>query len=192
MDFLSNFLTLNTLAYALIGIPAFVGFGVFVRLSRKGRSSFDQRHEAMDQRIHQTSVEMDELNKTMRKEEQLHIIAAALREALLLHPSPQSFVEEHKDAVYLHLEKYFFHVEYKEKIQTLRSSQKTVYGQGYFEVFGPFPREKEPHLHSQEDNNTEKNTRGKIFYSLLELELYLTQKIRRTDFMKLPPALRPR
>ncbi len=187
MEFFTNFFTLNTLAYALIGIPAFLGFAVLVRLNKQGRSSFQERHAAMDSRIQQTTAEVSELNKTMHREEQLHIIATALREALLLHPVPQAQVIEHADHVILQLTKQCFILYYREKKHTLRSTHKTVYGQGYFEVFGPLNLGDTTSLQEQMASQT-----GRPFYGLLELELYLTQRMKVMDTRKLPPALRPR
>ncbi len=217
MDFLTNFFTLPTIIYAVLGIPALLGFVILVRLSRQGRSNFTERHKAMDLRIQQTTSEMEELNKTMLQSEQLHIVATALREAIQIQTlqaqrratnPPVASVEEYKDAVILHLEKHIFLVEYKEKKQFLRSTGKIVYGQGHFEVYGPLGKEHvlsscpkedvEEHapptikkVHSPPSSpNTTLKGEAKIFYSLLELELYLTQKMQSSRGRLLPPALR--
>ncbi len=194
MDFLPHFLTINTLVYALLGIPALVGFVVMMRMMRKGRSNFTERHKAMDQRILQTSTEVDELNKTLQEGEQLHIIAAALREATRLHPQAELIeIDEQEHFVRLALEKQTFFILYKEKKHNMRSTGKTVYGQGHFEVQGPLPlSQTEPLLTQEKDRAPHKApwAQGKIFYSLMELELYLTQKFHVPQAHNLPPALR--
>ncbi len=192
MDFLPDLFSLTTLAYALMGIPALFGFAVMVRLARQGRSSFSQRHKAMDQRILQTATEMDELNKIMQEGEQLHIVAAALREALLLHPQPEHIsVEEKEHYVALFLERQAFFVLYREKKHMMRSTGKTVHGHGYFEVQGPvpLPAPSEP-LGEGHKIEPEPQKTGKSFHSLWELEVYLSEKIQRPHTRSLPPALR--
>ncbi len=216
MDFLLPYLTVTNVVYAVLGIPALVGFAVLLRLSRKERLSFSQRHNVMDARIKQTAHDVEELNKTMQREEQLHIVATALREAISLphhlqniHASQSTAmasVEESAQRVTLSLEKYYFYIEYKENKKSLRSTGKTVYGQGHFEVFGPLEKEHAQKEYAQteraqyedREKNNEENTAEKalkpvrVFHNLLELELYLTQKIHQPQGRKLPPALRPR
>ncbi len=201
MDFLTNFFTLPMLVYAILGIPALLGFVILVRLSRQGRTNFVERHKAMDLRIQQTACETEELNKTILRTEQLHIVATALREAVSLQrqrmdcPLIPFSVEEQDNAVFFHLEKHTLIIQYKEKKQFLHSTGKTVYGQGYFEVFGPFFKE-----HSYGNMREEENKNlsscfppkgdGKIFYSLLELEQYLTKNMQSRTNHLLPPTLR--
>ncbi len=191
MDFLYNFFQSDTFLWALIGIPSLLGFLILMRLMRAGRKSFHQRHAAMDARILQTTQEMEELNKNIQKSEHLHIIASALREAVLWPsptlqnsdnlsplPSAQVRIEEFPHEVHVKTPSSTYVIVYVEKKLHLQSTQKTLRGQGYFEV---------TQKHSLSTTPQEKS---EIFYDLCTLEHYLLQKITTPQEYKGPPALR--
>ncbi len=191
MDFLYNFFQSDIFLWALIGIPSLLGFLILIRLMRSGRKSFHQRHAAMDARILQTTQEMDELNKNIQKSEHLHIIASALREAVLWpspalqnndEPSPlphaQVRIEEFPHEVYVQTPSSTYIIVYVEKKLNLQSTQKTLRGQGYFEVM------------QSNSLSVAHQEKSEIFYDLCTLEHYLLQKINTPQEYKGPPALR--
>ncbi len=136
MDFLLDILSFENIVLGFVGILGIVGFVAASRAMRKGRQSYDERHEAMDERIKQTAQSIRDDNNSMHGYEQLHIVALALRDALQQKGHfAQDIIVEHADHLSLHLSKGIFTVHYKAKLTTLHSTNKTVYGQGLWEVY---------------------------------------------------------
>ncbi len=183
MEFILKFITWENLSWVFLGIPALFGLMIFIRLLRSGRKSFKQRHDEINAKIFKTTQEVDELNKSIRKNEQLHIITTALHQALEIHghkneSKPLISIEKSSDHIKLLLEDSIYIITYYEKRQNLQSVQRTMLGHGYFEV--------KQRLTKQDHEKKE------IFYDLFTLEQYLLQKLTQIDQQSLPVALRKR
>ncbi len=175
MDYL-NYFTATTFGWILAAVIIAVGLFAVMRLFgelRGGQKSYSTRHQAMDERIRKTVAETDELNKTIHKNEQLHILYRALDEVISVSNKKQATVLEEENSIHLQVENLTYHIFFKEKKQFLQSVHKTVYGQGHFEVFEGEKAESEP----------------LIFYDLQKLALYLIPKIQKQEVYFGHPAL---
>ncbi len=173
-----NYFTAQTFGWILLGGLLVLGLLACLRLLgelRGGQKSFQVRHLAMEKRIRQTESETEEFNKTMHNTEQLHILSLALQEALLVCKGGRAFMTEQEDCLCLHIENSQYYVIFKENKHVLRSTRKTLHGQGHFLVY---------------DNELLQDPPLKVFYDLKELELYLLQKMHGEQKQILPPALR--
>ncbi len=164
MGFLSDILSFENVVLAIVGIIGIVGFVAASRVMRKGRQSYDTRHEAMDARIKETSQSIRDVNNAMQGREQLHIVAMALRDALEQKGHmAQEIVTEHTDHLSLNLNQNTITIYYKSKSSTLHSTKKTVYGQGLWEV----------HI----DGNTSQS-----FVKLVQLERFLLSQLHEAGY----------
>ncbi len=135
MDYILNLLDFENIALVVVGIIGIVAFMMIMRIMRKGRLSYDSRHEAIDNRIKETAQNIRENNNAMQSHEQLHIIAAALKDALELKGhNAQELITEYTDHIEIALPAGLISVHYMQKAKTLRSTKKTIYGQGLWEV----------------------------------------------------------
>ncbi len=135
MDFLPNSISIQDVVLAMMAVLGIIGFVAVGRIMRQGRHSFSARHEAMDNRIKETTQDMRERNNSMQSSEQLHIIASALKDVLEIKGhNAHEIITEYPDRVELNLPQGLVSVHYMQKTKTLRSIQKTMHGQGLWEV----------------------------------------------------------
>ncbi len=173
-----KYLTAPTFGTILLAGLLLLGLVACLRLFRDlrgGQKSFQVRHAAMANRIRQTESETEEFNKRIHNTEQMHIFSLALHEALLVCTKENTFMTEQGDCVCLRIEDCAYYITFKENKHSLRSTRRTLHGQGHFIVY---------------DNELLQDPPLKVFYDLKELELYLLQKLNAESTKQFPPALR--
>ncbi len=135
VSFLQNLFSIDNLVMASMAFLGILAFVMIMRIVRKGRETFDQRHRKMEARIRDTEHETQESNKSILGGEQLHIVAAAIREEIdLAHNADIMSVEEHADHVALLLPTGTVHISYAENMRTLRSTHQRLRGFGHWQL----------------------------------------------------------
>ncbi len=135
MDYLVNSLNIKDIVLAGFGVICITAFLAVVRIMRQGRKNFTTRHSDMDNRIRETQQAIRERNNAMQSTEQLHIIAATIKDALEQKGhNAHEIVVEFDDRIELKLAQGLISVHYLRKTLALRSVRKTVHGQGLWEV----------------------------------------------------------
>ncbi len=134
--FLGNFFRIENLILASLAFLGIVAFVMIMRIVRKGRETFDERHRKMEARIRETAHETQESNKSILSGEQLHIVAAAIREEIELAQvdAHSMSVEEHDKHVLLILPTGSIRISYVENVRMLRSTQQCVRGLGQWQL----------------------------------------------------------
>ncbi|MEG2173376.1 MAG: hypothetical protein RRY29_08965 [Desulfovibrionaceae bacterium] len=111
---------------------------VFVRIFRKGLSTFDQHFNSFRQAVRATEKQVREGNLSISLLEQMTVIRAALDEELDLAGRPKGYyVDAKPKVVRLHTPQGPFEITFMCKTTRLHSQNKVLHGGGAWTVCGP-------------------------------------------------------